>query len=140
MFFFWGPFFFLFPLLIIFLVIRAFTGFGRPHHRDHIEGDDPYDLLYGRQEEDRARQNLHVQIYKLAYTLGGKITVSDIVVETGLDADEAEELIQSMVDNQRVRMEIQDDGLVIYEFPEILRRLNDRSNGKSTENSTDSQD
>jgi hypothetical protein len=69
---------------------------------------------------------MRVQIYKLAYKLGGRITVSDIVVETGLEVEEAEELIESMVDNQRVRMEVQDDGLVIYEFPELINRFKGR--------------
>jgi hypothetical protein len=31
-----------------------------------------------------------------------------------------------MVDNQRVRMEVQDDGLVIYEFPELINRFKGR--------------
>jgi len=36
---------------------------------------------------------------------------------------EAEELIQGMVDNSRVRMEVDDRGMVIYEFPEIMERF-----------------
>ena len=42
------------------------------------------------------------------------------------DVEEAEALIQSMVDNQRVRMEVTDDGLVVYEFPEIIARFKSR--------------
>ncbi len=65
---------------------------------------------------------MQVKVYQLAYRLKGTITVSDIVVETGLEVEEAEKLIQSMVDNQRVRMEVRDDGVIFYDFPEIISR------------------
>ncbi len=126
MFFFWGPFVFIFPLLIIFLLLRVFTGFLQPPRRDHLDHEsDPYSVDYEGREDEREHEarNLQVRIYKLAYKLEGRITVSDIVVETGLDAKEAEETIQAMVDNQRVRMEVQEDGVVVYEFPELLSRF-----------------
>ncbi len=62
-------------------------------------------------------------MFQLAYKFKGSITVSDIVVETGLSVQEAESLVQGMVDNSRVRMEVSEDGLVTYEFPEIISRF-----------------
>lgn len=67
--------------------------------------------------------SLESQIFKLAYRRKGRLTVSDIVIETGLGIDDAERLIQGMVDNVRVRMEVNDRGLVVYEFPEIQARF-----------------
>ncbi len=68
-------------------------------------------------------RELRIQIFKLAYRQKGRITVSDIIAETGLSGDEAEEVIQGMVDNTRVRMEIRESGVVVYEFPEIISRF-----------------
>lgn len=127
MFFFWGPFVFLLPALIIFLILRAVLGTQHHRRRGSLDyGSDPFDLLSERDPDERGGYSMRVQIYKLAYKLGGRITVSDIVVQTGLEVEEAEELIESMVDNQRVRMEVQDDGLVIYEFPELINRFKER--------------
>jgi hypothetical protein len=122
---------FLFPALIIFLLLRAFTRLSGPHRREELDTEDPYDLLHEGEESGNRNHRLRVAVFKLAYKLEGSITVSDIVVELGLDASEAEELIQSMVDNQRIRMEVQEDGLVVYEFPEFLRRF--KGSGKKAE-------
>jgi hypothetical protein len=115
MFIFWGPFFFFFPLLIIYLVLRGLTGNSRAG-RGFSHFGMPWDTT------ESSDHSLRVAVYKLAYRLKGTVTVSDIVVETGLDVEEAEKLIQSMVDHQRVRMEIKEDGMILYEFPEIRAR------------------
>ena len=73
--------------------------------------------------ESRARRrNLEPRIFQLAHRLHGSLTVSDVVIETGATASEVEQLLQSLVDNNRVRMEVRDDGLIFYEFPEIIAR------------------
>ncbi len=64
------------------------------------------------------------QIFRLASKLQGRLTISDIVINTGLGIKEAEEVMNKLVDGVRVRMEIDDNGIVIYEFPEIIARYN----------------
>ena len=124
MFIFWGPFFFFFPILIIYFVMRSLSGPSRHggSRNSFFWPENRFDPFghWGAGAEDE--HSLRVRVYKLAYKLEGTLTVSDIVVETGLDVDEAEQLIQSMVDNQRVRMEVKDDGMIVYEFPEIKSR------------------
>ncbi|MFW5711871.1 MAG: hypothetical protein ACOCZA_07975 [Spirochaetota bacterium] len=123
MFFFWGPFFFVFPAFIIFMIVRHLIGPSQRHQR-HWSIDDFYSQFEsGPSRESMSKESQQVSIYKLAYRLQGRITVSDIVVETGMEAKAAEDLIQSMVDNQRVRMEVDGDGMLVYEFPEIIARL-----------------
>ncbi|MFP4300634.1 MAG: hypothetical protein ACLFPW_11715 [Spirochaetaceae bacterium] len=122
MMFFFGPIFGLLPFIFIILLVRGVIAMGRgsrgyfpwQEYEQHLE-----DLggSGGRERE------LRIQIFKLAYRRKGRITVSDIIAETGLTGDEAEELIQGMVDNTRVRMEILDSGVVVYEFPEIISRF-----------------
>jgi hypothetical protein len=123
MFFFWGPFFFVFPALIFFYVARRLFGSNRHREYDRFLEDPDFDSSFP------ARESTRVRIYKLAFKLGGRLTVSDIVIETGMEVEEAEKLIQSMVDQQRIRMEVTDEGLVVYEFPEILARYKDREKG-----------
>ncbi len=115
MFFFWGPFFFVFPAFIIFMIVRHFVGPSHRHQSRWYVDDFTSDT--------QPKESQQVSIYKLAYRLKGRLTVSDIVIETGMDVKAAEELIQSMVDNQRVRMEVDDQGMLVYEFPEIIARL-----------------
>jgi len=70
----------------------------------------------------KAASQLEVKIFRLADKQKGKITVSDIVLDTGIGIKEAEEFINNMVDGLHVRMEVTDSGSVIYEFPEIAAK------------------
>lgn len=120
--FFFGPIFGLLPLIFIVLLVRGIVSMGRGS-RGYFPWQD-----YERHLEDlggnaSGERELRIKIFKLAYRQRGRVTVSDIIAETGLSGEEAEEVIQAMVDNTRVRMEILDSGVVVYEFPEIISRF-----------------
>ena len=123
------PFYFIFPLIMFFVVARVaarfIRGISRPPHRDLTDAfgvpqeayrKDPRPLIRGKGSDES-------RIFKLALRLKGRLTVSDVVIETGLNLQQAEELLESLVDSVHVRMEVDDRGLVTYEFPEIIRRL-----------------
>jgi hypothetical protein len=80
---------------------------------------------YGYRRLGLQQGSIEARIFKLANRRKGRITVSDVVIETGLGVHQAEDLLQNMVDNNRVTMEVTDDGMVYYEFPEIIRRMQD---------------
>jgi len=120
-----SPFYIFLPLIFIFVIARVAAGFIRGISRRQLPPDD---FLPGQREHtlpaQGQRSGQEARMFKLGYRLKGRITVSDIVVETGLGIQEAEELIQSMVDNAHVRMEVDPEtGIVTYEFPEIIRRF-----------------
>ncbi|WP_020613921.1 hypothetical protein [Sediminispirochaeta bajacaliforniensis] len=121
MFFFFGPFEYLLPFLIVYFVIRSVT---RSHTIDRSRrGRFPefYDEDPFSNDDSRAiDRNLRASLYRLADRQKGRLTVSDVVIETGIDVQEAERILQAMVDNQHVRMEVRDDGIIYYEFPEIM--------------------
>ena len=123
--FFFFPFAFLIPLVVVLLAVRFGSRLFREFFRE-LENPDR-----GRAFRQTAGGSLfrrplsrEARIFRLAYKLKGRITISDIVLETGLSVQEAEEAANSMVDGLRVRMEVDERGLVIYEFPEILSRFN----------------
>jgi hypothetical protein len=58
-------------------------------------------------------------VFKLAAGHGGRLTLSQIVIETGLTLAQAESAMEKLVDGMRVRMEVDKNGLVHYEFPEL---------------------
>ena len=66
---------------------------------------------------------MEAYIFRLAYKMKGRVTLSDVVLETGLNLKSAEETMNSMVDNVRVCMEVDERGWVVYEFPEIISRF-----------------
>ncbi len=128
--FFFFPFVFLIPIVVVLLAVK----YGSRIFRDIFrELDNPGQWrreLSGRsfrKEAGRSRlrrsEGLETRIFRLAYKLKGRITISDIVLETDLSVQEAEETANKMVDGLRVRMEIDDRGLVVYEFPEIISRF-----------------
>jgi hypothetical protein len=124
------PFVFFLPIFLLFLAVRAGLWMLRPpeHGRHGVIGSagDERELLaqyYAGGYAHRYTRDRQVQLFKLAFRLGGRLTVSDIVIETGLGVQEAEAVIEAMVDNTHVNMEVNDDGMVVYEFPEIIARM-----------------
>jgi hypothetical protein len=126
------PFGFFLPLLFLIIGIRALSRIIHELTRDstqyHHRGVPTRRDRYGYESSifdfvDRRGRSLEAQIFKLAYKMKGRLTLSDIVVETGLDLEQAEKVIESMVDGMRVRMEVDERGVVVYEFPEIIMRF-----------------
>ncbi len=118
------PFGFLIPMFLIFIAVRVGMRIFHDFFHDQTgrrrvgEPGGPgslFELPRGRSYEAR--------LFRLAYKLKGRITVSDIVLDTGLGVKEAEELVNGMVDGMRVRMEVDQKGMIVYEFPEILSRF-----------------
>lgn len=62
------------------------------------------------------------QVYRLAARQSGKVSVSDLVIELSCSVHEAEELLHNMTDNIRVRMDVQGNGVVTYNFVELSRK------------------
>ena len=122
---------FLIPVLIILFFARVIPGLFRGFFREIEERKFYRDRRISRHRKqgekrrqiwNRKPKNIEGVIFNLAYALKGKITLSDIIIETGLSMKEAENTINQMVDGIRVRMEVDDQGMVVYEFPEIIAR------------------
>jgi hypothetical protein len=68
-------------------------------------------------------QSLQSKIMALALTNGGVLTVTDVVIAIGLSMKQAEETLNSMVDGYRVKMEVKDSGIIVYEFTELINKI-----------------
>ena len=80
----------------------------------------PRELKESESEQAPPAGQKEAAIYRLAKSRQGRITVSDVVVETGMSAAQAEETLQGMLDGMRVRVEVTDNGTMLYEFPELM--------------------
>jgi hypothetical protein len=130
--------FFLFPLgilipaLFIFLILRfgirffneLFNSQNRLNARDRWQLRDGswFQSGFGPVDATRSR-SIEARIFRAAYKRKGRLTVSDVVLETDLSIKEAEEVLNRMVDSMHVCMEVGDTGMVVYEFPEIIARF-----------------
>lgn len=126
--FFFFPFGILIPALFIFLIFR----FGMRFFNDLFNNQNRFNLRDRWQIYDATRfgsvpsaksHSLEGQIFRVAYKRKGRLTISDIVLETDLSIREAEQAVNRMVDGLHVKMEVEDSGMVIYEFPEIISRF-----------------
>jgi len=125
------PFFiaFLFPALFILLIFR----FGMRFFNDLLNSPGRFNTwdrwrLYDRRGFPNLPRSRSIEgrIFRAALKHSGRLTVSDIVLETDLGIREAEEQINGMVDGTHVCMEVREDGLVVYEFPEIISRFENK--------------
>lgn len=121
------------PFLLLFLFIVALRGvfraFGIFKRRPPDELQEPFERSFFQPIEfgdptsfANPRSTLESKIFRLASRLGGRVTISDVVIETDLGVQEAERLMDRLVDGTHVRMEVSDEGRVIYEFPELEGR------------------
>jgi hypothetical protein len=69
-------------------------------------------------EAKRQRQRV-LQVLALARAEGGRLTVTTVSSHLALDFREAEALLDSMLDGRRVDVQADDQGRVIYVFPEL---------------------
>jgi hypothetical protein len=60
--------------------------------------------------------------FRLARERDGVLTVSDVVVETGLSPRDAGAKLESLVDGEHVTIEVTEAGGIRYEFPELRRK------------------
>ncbi|MDT8342321.1 MAG: hypothetical protein RQ751_12480 [Longimicrobiales bacterium] len=69
------------------------------------------------------------EVLRLAEVRGGSLTVTEVAAELDLSLPGAERILIGMDDGFRVRSEITDDGIIVYEFPEVLHRGQLRGGG-----------
>lgn len=64
--------------------------------------------------------DIDAQIFKAAKKQHGRLTISDLVIETGWSAKEAEKALERLSDGIHVRMNVSDKGRIEFEFPDLL--------------------
>ena len=74
------------------------------------------------QRKKAIMQGVQRKILKLAEAKGGRLTVTEVAADLNLALPDAEKILISLDDGFRVRSEISSDGVLFYEFPEILHR------------------
>lgn len=69
-------------------------------------------------------QSLERRVLQLATQRGGTLTVTDVAAELDLSLPAAEKVLVGMDDGFRVTSDVTDEGILLFEFPEVqLRRL-----------------
>jgi len=91
-----------------------------------IGGSGSLTFYWGWHDLQRRRkaitQRIQRKVLRLARVKGGTLTVSEVAADINLGLPAAEKILTSMDDGFRVRSEISDEGVIYYEFPELLHR------------------
>ncbi len=86
------------------------------------------------QERRRAvLRTLNRKVLRLAARRSGVLTVTDVAAELDLSLDAADKLLMGLDDGFRVRSDISDEGVIYYEFPEVIHQKALRAGKPSTE-------
>ena len=72
-------------------------------------------------------QILNRKVLRLATRSGGVLTVTEVAAELDLSLEAAEKVMVGMDDGFRVRSDISEEGVLYYEFPEVVHRKKLRS-------------
>lgn len=67
-------------------------------------------------------QRMQQKVLRLATHRGGTLTVTEVAADLNLSLPAAEKILASMDDGFRVRCEISKEGVLFYEFPEVVHR------------------
>jgi hypothetical protein len=77
----------------------------------------------GLQQRRKAlMEALQQRVLRLATRSGGLLTVTDVAAELNVSISAAESVLMAMDDGYHVRSDITDEGVLLYEFPEVRRR------------------
>lgn len=76
-------------------------------------------------------QSLNRRVLMLATRRGGVLTVTEVAAELDLSLEAAEKVLIGMDDGFRVRSDISDEGVLYYEFPEVVHQKKLRSGGSA---------
>jgi hypothetical protein len=74
--------------------------------------------------------SLQLPVLQLAGRKGGQLTVTEVAAELGWTMRRAEKVLQSMDDGLRVTSDVTDEGVIVYEFPELTRSSGRLSKGQ----------
>jgi len=74
--------------------------------------------LESRREQLRL-QTLEAELLRMAGEHGGRLTVVEVVRELAMTHSDAEALLKSTVQHGVAEIEISDDGLLVYRFPDV---------------------
>lgn len=74
---------------------------------------------------------LQLPVLQLAGRKGGQLTVTEVAAELGWTMKRAEKVLQSLDDGLRVNSEVTDEGVIVYDFPELTRSSGRLGDGKS---------
>lgn len=88
--------------------------------------------LKARQDRRQALMTrLQRRVLLLATDKGGTLTVTEVAAQLNLSLSAAEGLLDGMDDGLRVRSEVTNEGIIVYEFPELRHhpRLESGSSG-----------
>jgi hypothetical protein len=100
------------PIALLLVSVGFLDTFRRRVHRGALLGK--------RTADSTERNNLDSSIFRLAKRSGGKVSLSEIVIETGLELEAAEKYMDSMIDNSHVSMDVDKGGRLRYVFPELV--------------------
>ncbi len=91
-----------------------------------------YAALQGRRRAiDR---QLERRVLQLAHLRGGTLTVTEVAAHLDLSLPSAERILLTMDDGFRIRSDVTNDGLIVYEFPEV-RHMRSLESGSEPTNS-----
>ncbi|HUP89471.1 MAG TPA: hypothetical protein VM100_08975 [Longimicrobiales bacterium] len=93
-----------------------------------------YDMLLGDKrvaanKADLRTRTLEAEALKLAESLGGKLTILEVVKEFAISPEDAKETLDGLARRGLADFQVTDAGVVVYDFVE-LRRIADKENAK----------
>jgi hypothetical protein len=76
--------------------------------------------LKAQQERRRALMSqMQRKVLMLATEKGGTLTVTEVAAQMNISLPAAEKILDEMDDGFRVRSDVTDQGIIVYEFPEL---------------------
>jgi len=86
--------------------------------RSHVKAKR--NILAAREKDKYARQEK--EIIRLAQQKAGRLSIPEIVAETSMSTDEADQILREMTTKGYVDMQVTESGVIVYEFYEIAHR------------------
>lgn len=119
------------PLLFLFIFcVKLINKLSRRSHNRsglfnrHFRGDDAKYISPVMDNRRISSRNAEVRsldsvLFRAARRNGGRLTLSDVVIETGMGLKQAARYMEELSDGRHVSIESDDSGTIWYVFPEL---------------------
>lgn len=118
-------------VLLIALAAGAFIGYKYVYKKGKkLVEKEQKKLEKAKQKKIRKQQKRESELIHLAEKKGGRLSVSEVVASTNIDAQTAEEMLDEMTRRGTVDMQISESGVIVYEFLDLSVAEGDKGKKK----------
>ena len=121
------------PVLVCAVLVLLLLASGRRSGDDQLPQGFLRRLIAGKKRDQGKQSAMDARIIRLAATNSGTLTLSDVVLETGMNLKDAEKYMDGLVANSHAQLSLTGQDRFVYDFPDLMTLADPNSTTDQTD-------